>query len=311
MTTNTVLSPQDLPLLAVFAAVVRHGSFTGAARELGLAKSVVSHHIGTLEERCGVRLLERSTRSLRLTQVGEQVLAAAQGVVDGVREVERALEEHREIAAGTLRVTSTHDLGARILAPAAARLAAAHPSLRVELVSEDGLHDLIAGGFDVALRLGAAPDSSLVMRKLGSEPEIIVASPALAARFQEAERPSELAGAPWITHSKIPTAGVWRFKNDAGEKDEIHVERRATANTGEGVRALASGGVGLAAMPLFMVKSDIASGRLVRVCPNWHLRQLTLYAVLPSKDKMPARVRAFLGVLREVCAERGFSVGGS
>jgi DNA-binding transcriptional LysR family regulator len=305
-----VLSPQDLPLLAVFAAVVRHGSFTGAARELGLAKSVVSHHIGTLEERCGVRLLERSTRSLRLTQVGEHVLAASQGVLDGVRDVERALEEHRDVAAGTLRVTSTHDLGVRIVAPAAARLAAAHPNLRVELVSEDGLHDLIAGGFDVAVRLGSAPDSSLVMRKLGSEPEIIVAAPAVAARFPKAQRPSDLAGGAWIVHSKIPTAGVWRFRDDAGDKDEVHVERRAAANTGEGVRALATGGVGLATMPLFMVQSDLTSGRLVRVCPDWHLRQLTLYAVLPSREKMPARVRAFLDVLREVCAEQGFSAGG-
>lgn len=304
-----MLTPNDLPLLAIFTTVARAGSFSGAARELGLAKSVVSHHIGTLEERCGVRLLERTTRSLRLTQAGEHVLAAAAPVVAGVREVERALEEHRDVAAGTLRVTSPHDLGVRVLAPAAARLARAHPGLHVELVCEDGLGDLVSGGFDLALRLGQAVDSSHVMRKLGSAPEVIVGCPELAARFGPASRPSELAGVPWIGHSRMVVPAVLRFRTEGGDRDEIRVQRRALANTGEGVRALAAGGVGLATMPLFMVERELEQGLLERVCPDWSLRQLTLYAMLPSRENLPARVRAFLTVLREVCAEQGFRVG--
>jgi molybdate transport repressor ModE-like protein len=304
-----VLTPQDLPLLAVFTTVIRVGSFTAAARELGLSKSVVSHHIATLEERCGVRLVERTTRTLRLTQVGERVMEAAATVIAGVREVERALEEHRDVAAGTLRVASTHDLGVRILAPAAARLAVAHPALHVELHCDDGMHDLVAGGFDLALRLGATVDSSHIMKKLGSEPEVIVGSPALAERFKHATRPSELVGALWVHHSRIATTSVQRFRNERGDRDEIHSERRALANTGDGVRALAAGSVGLATMPLFMVSADIEAGRLVRVCPEWFVRQLTLFALLPSSENLPARVRAFLTILREVCAESGFKVG--
>lgn len=304
-----MLTPQDLPLLAVFTTVIRVGSFTAAARELGLSKSVVSHHIATLEERCGVRLVERTTRTLRLTQVGERVMEAAATVIAGVREVERALEEHRDVAAGTLRVASTHDLGVRILAPAAARLAVAHPALHVELHCDDGMHDLVAGGFDLALRLGATVDSSHIMKKLGSEPEVIVGSPALAERFKHATRPSELVGALWVHHSRIATTSVQRFRNERGDRDEIHSERRALANTGDGVRALAAGSVGLATMPLFMVSADIEAGRLVRVCPEWFVRQLTLFALLPSSENLPARVRAFLTILREVCAESGFKVG--
>jgi DNA-binding transcriptional LysR family regulator len=304
-----VLTPQDLPLLAVFTSVIRLGSFTAAARELGLSKSVVSHHVATLEERCGVRLVERTTRTLRLTQVGERVMEAAATVLSGVREVERAVEEHRDVAAGTLRVASTHDLGVRILAPAAARLAVAHPALRVDLHCDDGMHDLVAEGFDVALRLGATVDSSHIMKKFGSEPEIIVGSPALAERFKHAMRPSGLVGAPWVGHTRIATTSIQRFRSEQGDRDEIHSERRALANTGDGVRALAAGSVGLATMPLFMVKADIEAGRLVRVCPEWFVRQLTLFALLPSSENIPARVRAFLVILHEVCAESGFKVG--
>ncbi len=301
-----MLTPNDLPLLAVFTSIVRLGSFTAAARELGLSKSVVSHHLATLEERCGARLVERTTRTLRPTQVGERVLEAASGIVGGLRDVERALEEHGDVASGTLRVASTHDLGVRILAPAAARLAREHPGLRVELHCDDGLRDLIAEGYDLALRLGSAADSSHVIKKLGSEPEVIVGAPALAARFAAARRPAELAGATWIGHTQVAAPAVLRFRDEQGEGSEVHAERRALANTGDGVRALAAGGVGLTTMPLFMVAADIAAGRLVRLCPGWSLRQLALYALLPSRENRPARVRAFLTILREVCAESGF-----
>jgi molybdate transport repressor ModE-like protein len=300
-----MIEPRDLPLLAVFAAVVRCGSFTAAARELGLSKSVVSDHVRTLEERCAVRLLERSTRSLRLTQVGEHVLAAAAAVVEATRDIEAVLEEHREAAVGTLRVATTHDLGPRFVAPVAAALVTRHPQLRVDIVADDAPQDLIAGNFDLAVRLGAPRDSGHVMRRLGITTEPIVAAPALADRYLNASRPRDLAGAPWARHALLSRSDVMTFRGPRGEHEEIPIAVRAQANTGDGLRALLLAGVGFGALPEHLVTEDLRRGALVRVCPEWIWKQLTLYAVLPSAKTRPKRVTLFLAALKEALASAG------
>lgn len=297
-----MLRPRDLPLLAVFAAVARRGSFTQAARELGLSKSVVSEHVRTLEERLAVRLLERTTRRLRLTQVGEQVLAAAGAVVDAGAAIDGILEVHRHAPAGTLRIAATHDLGARLVAPLAARLAREHPQLRIDLVSDDARHDLIAGRFDLAVRLGAPRDSEYVMRRLGAFVEPIVAVPALAAAYSGVSRPRGLRDAPWVRHALLGRSDVWRFTGPRGEVDRVAVEVRGQANTGDGVRALLLGGVGLGAIPEYQIAADLRRGALVRLCPGWIWNQLTLYAVLPSVKRLPKRTELFVGALREAVA---------
>ncbi len=299
---------RDLPLLPVFAAVVRCGSFTAAARELGLAKSVVSQHVRTLEERCGARLIERTTRRLRVTQLGEQVLAAAAAVVDSVREVGRVLEAHAEAPSGTLRVTAPHDLGRLVATPAAARLALAHPALRIDLTFDDAPREVIAEGFDVALRLGPMRASSLVVRRLGSEPEIIVGSPALAARYLDAARPGELRDAPWVAHSLLARRRVWAFRSELGDVDEIAVEPRALASASAPVCDLVIAGVGFAALAQHVVARDVAVGRLQRVCPGWFRNVLSLHALLPARQA-PPRVRLFLSHATDLIGELGFRVG--
>jgi DNA-binding transcriptional LysR family regulator len=293
---------RHLPLLASFAAVARHGSFTAAARELALSKSIVSDRVRALEQACGARLLERSTRSLRITQVGEHVLGAATAVVDAMRDVNAVLEEHRDAPVGVLRVATTHDLGTRLVAPLLARLAVRHPQLRFDLVSDDEPHNLIAEGFDVAVRLGAPRDSEHVMRKLWSFAEAIVAAPELATRFEHARRPRDLAGAPWVRHSFVHALDVWRFRGPRGETDEVAVSLRGQANTGDGVRMLILGGVGLGVLPQYLLADPLGRGALVRICPGWSMRQLTLYAVIPSARRAPKRVRLFLTALTEAAS---------
>ena len=151
-----MISARDWPLLPVFVAVADAGSFTAAARELGLAKSVASVHVRTLEERCGVRLMERSTRRLHLTQVGERVLDAAREVLASVRSLEQVVEGHRDAPTGTLRVTLPLDPSlSAMIAPIAAALTREHAALKVDLAFDDAVHDLVDEGFDVALRLVA------------------------------------------------------------------------------------------------------------------------------------------------------------
>jgi DNA-binding transcriptional LysR family regulator len=300
---RTMFEARHLSLLAAFAAVARRGSFTAAARELGLAKSILSDRVRLLEEVCGARLLERSTRSLRITQVGEQILAVAAAVADATRDVNAILEEHRDAPVGMLRVATTHDLGTRLVAPLVARLAARHPQLRVDMVSDDAPHNLIADGFDVAVRLGAPRDSEHVMRKLWTFPDAILAAPALAARFAHAKRPRDLAAAPWVRHSFVHAfEDVWRFRGPRGEQDEIAVTLRAQANTGDGVRVLLLEGVGLGVLPGYQVTDQIGRGTLVRLCPAWSMREIALYAIVPSARRPPRRVQLFLGALKEAAS---------
>lgn len=296
-------APRDLPLLVTFAAVVRRGSFTAAARELGLSKSSVSEQVRALEERCGVRLLERSTRKVRPTQVGEQVMATAAIVADASCSLDAVLEDHRDAPVGTLRVATTQDLGPRLVAPVAARLAVQHPRLRVEVTSDDSTRDLVQEGFDVAVRLGEPRLQGRVVVRLGQVPEPIVGTPALANAWSAARRPRDLRGAPWVHHALLAGTEVMSFIGPRDAREEVAVERRAHANTGEGVRALLLHGAGLGVLPEYMVADDLRAGALVRVCPDWLWKRVSLFVELPSSRQKPRRVRLFVDAIKHAVAE--------
>lgn len=302
-----MLAPRDLPLLPIFVAVAEAGSFTTAARKLGLAKSVVSLHVRTLEDRCGVRLMERSTRRLRLTQVGEHVLEAARAALGSVRALEQIVQGHRDAPTGVLRVTVPLDSSlSAMLAPIAASLIHQHPDLRVDLSFDDRVADLIKDRFDVAVRLGAMPSSSYVVRRLGSEPEIIVASPQTIERWIEVQTPDRLSGAPWVVHSGLPVRSAWTFRSSRSAKQvQATVKVAAGANTVFALRDLLVASAGFGLLPFHVVRGDIEEGRLLHVCPDWSSRKLILHALLPTR-KPPPRVSVFLARLSEAAPHLGF-----
>lgn len=301
-----MFTPRDWPLLPIFVAVADAGSFTGAARRLGLAKSVVSLHVRTLEERCGVRLMERNTRGLRLTQIGEQVLDAAKEAVASVQSVAHIVEGHREAPTGKLRVTLPLDPAlSAMVAPIAAGLTRRHAALQVDLQFDDAVHDLINEGFDVALRLGSVQASSYVVRRLASEPEIVVASPAVADERGEARSPKDLGGAPWVVHSGLPVRSSWSLRSTRGEKAQVSVTVAISVNNVVAMRDLLLAGAGFALLPLHVVRDDLAAGRLRDACPGWSARKLVLHALLPTR-KAPPRVRLFLDRLASAATELGF-----
>ncbi len=297
--------PRDLPLLVVFQAVAAHGSFTAAGRALGLGKSVVSDQLRALEARCGLRLLERTTRRVRLTQAGERLLPVARKVLDATREVTDLVELHRGTPVGTLRIATTHDLGRRFVAPVAGRLAALHPQLQFELVCDDALQDLVDGRFDLAIRLGRPRDSELGLRRLCTFEEPIVATPALASLWRDATRPSSLAGAPWVRHTLVAPGGPFTFEGPRGRVEEVTVSERARANTGDAVRALVRCGVGFGVLPDYQVIDDLRDGSLVRVCAAWRWKEVALFAALPTARRPPPRVELLLTALKEAVGRAG------
>lgn len=288
----------DLAPWLTFARVAREGSFTAAARSLGVSKSVASAQVRALELRCGVRLLERTTRRVRLTQVGALLLEACADLERASRDLEAILEEHHHAPVGTLRVATTHDLAARFVIPTAAAVARQHPGVRVEVVADDLPADLVAGGFDLAVRLGVPKDGSFVMRRLAGFSERLVATPDLAGRLGAVTRPRELAGAPAVRHALLGQGETWTF-HCAGEVDEVAVDIRGQANTGEGVRALLLAGLGIGNLPGYLVMDDLAAGRLVDVCPGWSWRSVTLYLLFPAARRAPRRVAIFVDALQE------------
>lgn len=295
---RTVIGPRDLPLLAVFAAVVRKGSFTAAARELGLAKSVVSENVKALEQRCAARLLERSTRHLRLTEAGALVLASARNVEDAVRDLAANLDREGRAPAGILRVATTHDLAPLLVAPAAAAMVARYPALRIEIVADDAAHDLIEERFDLAVRLGTPRDSSYALRRLGTFAEPIVAAPDLADQFAHVSRPRDLRGAPWARHALI-SGEVMTFLGPRGQRDEVAVSIRCQANTAYSLRALLLAGAGLGVLPEYLLRDDLVRGTLVRLCPAWVWKHVTLYALFPSRKHLRRSVSLLVAELQE------------
>jgi len=305
-----MLTPRDVPLLPVFIAVATAGSFTAAARELRLTKSVVSQHVQKLEDRCGGRLLERTTRRMQVTQLGERVLALASDVVASVQRLDASLDRERAVPGGTLRVTASHDLGASLVAPVAARVARRYPTLQIDLVLDDAPRDLVAGRFDVGIRLGPIRESNHVIRRLISTQEILVASPGVFADPVRLRRPRDLAGARWVVHAALERPRAWTFRSDKGQVDRVVPEIEATVNNAAAMREYVLAGACCAVLPNQMVYGALAAGRLVRVCPGWHGRTLWLQALLPSRHAAP-RSRVFLDALVASVRTAGFYAAGT
>lgn len=299
-----MIERHDLPRFLVLAHVVRLGTITAAARELGLSKSVVSEQLTALEARCGLRLLERTTRRLRPTQAGERVLAATAQLQAAMSDLAATVEAERHAPVGTLRVATTLDLGARLVAPVVARLMAEHPGLTVDVHMDDRRTELVAGGFDVAVRLGSPELSERVAIRLAEVREPIVAAPVLVAKLPAIARPRDLAGAPWVRHAALPNADVLTFHGPGAASERAAVTTRARANSGEGVRALLLAGAGVGALPEYLVADELRRGALVTLCPGWIWKQVSLFAEIPSARRKPRRTTLFLDGLRAAIAAR-------
>lgn len=279
---------------AIFVAIVRHGSFAAAADALGMARSTVSEHIRTLEAGFGVRLLERTTRKLRLTEEGELLYARMSSAVSAWEDVCAAFDERRDAPSGNLRITAPSGLASSLVAPVLCELLRAHPAVSTDLVVADDILDLIAEHIDVAVRMAPLEDSRFVARLLGQDSRIFVASPALASSLGTDDE--ALTASPWVAHSSVPSpvVDVWR---DDGTRLAVRPHYRAHSSSSEGEIALVAGGAGIALLPSTLVAAALARGELVQVFPHHRGRGLPIYAVYPSRGLMPARTRAFLDLL--------------
>lgn len=295
---STVLGA-SLDDMAIFVAVVEAGGFTRASSRLGLRKSTVSRRVADLEDRLGTRLLERTTRSLRLTEAGAEYYRRASRVVEEARDIERALADTLSAPHGVLRIATTQVLGEMFLVPVIAQYLHRHPRTEVELSFSQRRVDLMAEDFDLAVRAGALSDSSLVARKLGTARSDCVASPRYLAARGTPQAPGELQDHDCVVlHSDRGTRAEWPFSGPDGITN-LPIKSRLRVSSMRACQSALCEGFGIGRLPTFLVAEDVREGRLVPVLPAWSPPGQPLHAVYPSSRHLTPKVRAFLDLLVE------------
>jgi DNA-binding transcriptional LysR family regulator len=291
---------QGLPLqdLAVFAAVAEAEGFSAAARRLGVSKAMVSVAVARLEERLGVRLLQRTTRRLSLTEAGAAALPHAQRSLLAARDAEEAATRSLASPRGVLRINAPMSFGLLHVVPALGSFAQTYPEVRVDLVLDDRLLDLVDGGFDLALRIGSLPDSALIAQRVGRSRNVLVAHPSYLASAGEPSTPSELSGHAALVYSLSSTGARWAMAR-GGRSETVRVSGPLKANSSLALQQALLQGLGIARIPRFIVGEDLARGRLVQVLPAWSLPEQGIHALMSAREHVPQKTRAFIDFFRE------------
>lgn len=286
----------DLNEILIFAKVVQAGSFIAAARELEMPKSTVSRKVSELEARLGARLLQRTTRKLSLTEVGQQYVLHAERVVAAAADAERAVTRLHDMPRGRLRVTTPLNFG--FMAPIAAAFLKRYPEVQLELVSTDRVVDLVAEGFDVAVRAGRLTDSTAIARDLGALKSYVVASPAFLKKHGTLTVPEDLKRFDCLVFGAGSERATWTLMRD-GESVAIKVKPRLTVNDFDFLEEAALSHLGFALLPVFRCVDLLRAKRLKRVLSDWCSAEIPLHAVYPSTRHLSPSVKAFVDHLRD------------
>ena len=270
----------DLNSLVVFAKVVEAGSFSEAARRLSMPISTVSRRIAELEDQLGVRLLERSTRSLRLTELGAEVLEQAIRTAELSEAVENIVSNRLSNVSGTLRLSAPPSISDTLLTPVVTAFQASYPDVRVQILVTDRFVDLIAEGLDLVFRLGALKDSSLVARRILTYRHQLVASPAYLDGCKPLKTPQDLLGHRLLSFSHWRPTGSWTFIHKNGQgKETLTFQPFLSMNDYTGLAPALLAGSGIGDLPPVVQPELIRSGRLVEVMPDWRFQTFDLSLV--------------------------------
>ena len=291
----------EIEVLRTFVTAARLGSFAGAARQLNLSPAMVGRRIQALEAQYQLKLIERTTRSQRLTEQGRQFLGRAETVLEAAE----ALSECAETGDlnGRIRLTAPTTLGARRLPEIIARFTEDHPGIVFEMSLSDRRVDMVTEGFDLAIRVGELPASSLMARRIGTYRFALVASPDFVARHGAPEKPGDLTRFRCIINLNLVPRNRWIFADSRGERTTVEVSGVIEVDSGEAQRRLAMDGAGIAYLPVSLVEDDVAAGQLVSLLPSSSLLTLPIHTVHPSRHLVPRRVRAFIDAVAEGLAE--------
>ena len=282
--------------LALFLRVLDQGSISAAARSLDISAAVASQRLQRLERGLGVRLLQRTTRRLHPTPEGRLLAEQGRPLVEDLDALTAGLRLSAGSVSGTLRVTMSAAFGRDYISPLLPEFLARHPKLRLFAHLSDEMVDVVGAGYDLAIRIGALNDSSLVARKLAANRRVLCASPDYLRRQGRPRTPADLA-----RHECVLLSGqnVWRFVDRRGHEHAVRVQGRFETTLGEAVRDAALAGQGIAVHSLWHVHEALAKGQLEALLPDHTLPESGIWAVTPQRRLMPPRVRAFTDFLVE------------
>jgi len=286
----------DLNEILVFARVVQSGSFTSAARDLGMPKSTVSRKVTDLEERLGVRLLHRTTRTLGLTDEGRTYFAFCTRIIGDVDDAENAVGRLRGVPRGLLRVTTPLNFG--FLGAVLADFAKKNPEVTLEVVSTDRRVGLVEEGFDVAIRAGALSDSTLIARPLATIRRIGVATSGYLKKHGRPREPADLAKHEALVFGSGAAPTTWRLEKGTRTVDVV-VKPRLIVNDFDALLDAALAGVGVAMLPVFRCIAPVRERRLEQVLGEWCSPRATIHAVYPTARLLSPKVKAFVDHLKE------------
>jgi DNA-binding transcriptional LysR family regulator len=289
----------NLKRLAYFAEVVETGSFTAAAQRLGITKAVVSQQVAKLEQAFETTLLVRTTRSVRPTDEGRAFYERCYRVLSEAQEAFDGLEADDRAPSGMLRLTAPFDYGVAVVVPAIAEFQKRHAACTADIVISDRTLDPVEKDIELAIRVGWLNDSNLRARRIGSFQQILVGSPDLAARLAGRTQPDQIADLPFVANSVLRDPLGWIFSDGEGRQRSVRFAATLVIDATLGALEAVRSGVGASVLPDYAVQGDLASGRLVRLLPDWRLESGGIYAVTPATRFRRARVSAFLDVLIE------------
>jgi len=287
--TNTNL----LDGVAVFVEVINAGSFTAAAHVLGHSTSYVSKVVTRLEKRLGSRLLNRTTRTISLTDAGRAYYERCNQIVIDAENAERSINQLQEKPSGLLRINAPGSFGSKFLLDVLPQFMHRYPEVKLEVEFNDRLIDVVAEGYDVVIRVGKIKDSNLVARKFTSSRSVVVATPDYLKRRGCPKQAEDLMQHDCITYSLLPTPTQWIFTKD-GARTSITVESRAMCNNPGLEVAMVLHSIGITRLPLFMCEQEIANGELQVILEDYDQLKYDVYAVYPHRQYLTAKVRAFV-----------------
>ena len=289
--------PNALQELTIFARVVGTGSLSAAARDLGMSTAVVSRRLASLEARLGVRLVNRTTRSLHLTDEGAAYYETCTRVLADIEEADAAVSAGRAEPRGVLRVALPASFGNQHVAPLVPKFAQRYPDVQLALSLSDRAVNVVEEGFDLAVRIAELADSSLAARKLAPNRRVVCASPEYLRRHGTPRTPEDLA-----RHNCLATdfAMTWEYRDPQGKPGSVRVSGRYACDNWEVLRDWAVAGLGVALKSTWDVRRHLEEGRLVSLLPGYTFAtDVAIYAVYPHRRHLPAKTRAFIEFLAE------------
>lgn len=286
----------DLAFMQTFVRIVEAGNLSSAAAQLGTTQPTISRRLRALEDALGVRLLQRTTHAMQLTEAGERYFQRAKALLDDWERFESELRGQDDAPEGVLRVVAPHAFGQEQLLRPVLEYLRRYPRMTVEWRLDDGPLRFAEDALDCAIRVGSAPEASVVVKKLGEVPRIVVAAPDLVAG-RTLTRPSQLAELPWLALVTFYRNSI-RLDSDRGASATLRIEPRLVTDSLFALRNAALAGLGVAVASQWVVARDVEEGSLVHLLPRWQSQALPMYIAYPQARFYPAKLRRFVEILR-------------